>query len=140
MTAIAQTLDGAVTFETKKELFDYVFSQLFEQEWFLVIGAGESFLKIATEILFVNKVEIISAIELNGIDITDSEIVEKINFTKMIPKIIAERPNGHIYIYEDNTIFYVNLYKVDSGPWKTGDRQYMDLKIVPEYIDVLCGG
>lgn len=29
MTAIAQLLDGTETFETKEELFDYVFSQLF---------------------------------------------------------------------------------------------------------------
>lgn len=137
MTAIAQTLDGTETFETKKELFDYVFSSLFEQEWFLVIGEGESFLKIATEILFVSKVNIISTIELSGIDITNSEIVEKLNFTKAIPKIIAERPNGHIYIYEDNAILYVNVNAEDNGPLGTKGREYMDLKIAPEYINVL---
>lgn len=41
MTAIAQTLDGTVAFETKEELFDYVCSELFGFKYSLYLKLAD---------------------------------------------------------------------------------------------------
>lgn len=140
MVAIAQTLDGIETFDTKAELFDYVFSQFFEQEWIISRRSEGSFLTILTETFFINEVRITSDIELNGINITNSEIMMNFDFRKAIPKIIVDVKNGDIHSYSDNTLLYVKTEDGDGKIWGGArGEKYMDLKIASEWVEVLSG-
>lgn len=139
MSPIAQTLDGTEIFKIKKELFDYVFSGLFEQEWVISRRSEGDFLTIPTETFFVNKVKITSVIELNGINITHSEIMTNFDFRRAIPKIIVDEKNGDIREYRNNTLLYVKIEDADGEIWGALGGKYMDLKIAPEYVKVLSG-
>jgi hypothetical protein len=58
MDAIAQTLDGTETFETKKELFDYALSELFSLKHPRYTAKGISRLQIGTYEIEVEDFEI----------------------------------------------------------------------------------
>jgi hypothetical protein len=140
MTAIAQTLDGKETFETKKELFDYVFSQFFDYDWQIFQKEMHFYLKIAGKPFTIDDVcvdlmtPLIHSIELQGVDITNSDIISSMDFRKVIPSIYVFLPYTAKCRFFNSVITELTIKRERPGTW---GGAYADFIIKAENAELL---